>query len=238
MYDYDYYYEQEPSEIDILVEETIDKIRDTILLKAKDEVESQTQKAKKVQEQYDEDKRTWREIHNREQSCIKKLTEELNALKDEYNKKRSEVPSLDFEIDEKVLEAKMQFEDDKLNCPTCEGKGRITITLDEYGGVEVTCPHCKNNTYKGEKNLVREIKYHRYRPSTTTVVRAEVSFEKSNKITTTYYTKEHSGSCELAHTEIKSKIFKANDIEACRKYCEELNQKALEEAQKHIYKGK
>lgn len=47
MYDYDYYYEQEPSEIDILIEETVDKVRDTILLKAKDEVEAQTQKAKK-----------------------------------------------------------------------------------------------------------------------------------------------------------------------------------------------
>ena len=48
MYDYDYYYEQEPSEIDILIEEAVDKVRDTILLKAKDEVESQTQKAKKI----------------------------------------------------------------------------------------------------------------------------------------------------------------------------------------------
>lgn len=237
MYDYDYYYEQEPSEIDILVEETIDKIRDTILLKAKDEVDSQVQKAKKIQELYDKDKRIWGEIHNREQTCIKKLTDELNTLKEEYNKKRSEVPSLDFEVGEKVLEAEMQYQDGKLVCPTCNGKGKINVTLDEYGDIETTCPHCKNNTYEGEKNLVREIKYHQYRPRTTTVVRAVASFEEGNKIYKTYYTKEHSGSCELSHSETKNKIFKVKDIEACRKYCEELNKKELEEAQKHIYKG-
>lgn len=238
MYDYDYYYEQEPSEIDILIEETVDKVRDTILLKAKDEVESQTQKAKKIQEQYDKDKRIWGEVHNREAALIKELTDKLNSLKEEYNKKRSEVPSLDFEIGEKVLEANLQYQDEELVCPTCNGEGRISVKLDEYGAVDVVCPHCKNNTYEGEKNLVRKIKYHQYKPRATTVVRATVSFEEDNRIYATYYTKEHSGSCELSHSETKSKIFKAKDIETCRKYCEELNKKALEDAQKHIYKEK
>lgn len=238
MYNYDYYYEQAPSEIDALIEETIDKIRDTILLKAKDEVESQTQKAKKISAQYDEAKRIWRETHDREQSHIKELTEELNALKEEYNKKRSEIPSLDFEIGEKVLVADIQFEVGKLVCPTCHGRGRINVTLDEYGDIETICPHCKNNTYEGKNNLVREIKYHQYRPTTTTVVRAVASFEEGNKIYKTYYTKEHNGSCEVSHSEIKSKIFKVEDIEACRKYCKELNEKELEKARKHIYKGK
>lgn len=234
MYDYDYYYEQEPSEIDILIEETVDKIKDTILLKAKDEVDSQVQKAKKIQEQYDKDKNTWNEVHQKEQSRIKELTEELKALKEEYNKKRSKVPSLDFEIGEKVLEADLQYNYGKLVCPTCNGKGKFNVTLDEYGDTEIVCPHCKNNTYAGEKNLVREINYRHYRPRTTTVVSANVHFEGNGKISTTYYTKEHSGSCEIMHS--KSDIFKHNDTEACKRRCEELNKKALEEAQKHIYK--
>lgn len=237
MYDYDYYYEQEPSEIDALVEETVDKITDTILSKAKDEVDSQLQKAKKIQEQYDKDKRILNEIINRQNTHIKTLTDELSNLQKEYDKKRSEIPSLDFEIGEKVLEAEMQYEDGRLVCSTCNGEGKVKIQSTEYGEIETTCPHCKGNTYAGEKNIVKEIKYRRYRPRTVTIVRANVCFENNGKLTTTYYTKEHSGSCEIGHTNIEKKIFKAHETEACRKYCDELNKKALEEAQKHIYKN-
>lgn len=235
MYDYDYYYKQEPSEIDILIDETVDKIRDTILLKAKEDVESETQKSKKIQEKYDMDKKVWDEIRQRQNKQILELTNKLKNLEEEYNKKRSETPSLDFEVGEKVLEAELQYRSGALVCPTCKGKGKVNVQSEEYGDIEATCPHCKNNTYEGENNLVRKIEYHQYRPRTTTVVRATVHFEENNKMHTTYYTKEHSGSCELSHSEIKHKIFKAKDIEACRKYCEELNKEILEEAKKHIY---
>ena len=233
-FEFDYYYDSQQAEIDAIVGDAVDKITNIITGQAKTQIDEQLQKANQIQEQYDKDKRIWGEVHNRESACITELTNELNSLKEQYNKQRTEIPALEFEIGDKVWHAHLNYHSEKLVCPTCQGKGIIQVALDEYGKVDVTCPHCKGSTW-GD-GVYRYIEYNTYYPELTTIDYAEVEISKVNneqRIITTYHTKTHSGS--MSHSYGMNEVFATK--EECQKYCEELNKKAYEEAKKHIYQG-
>lgn len=220
MYDYDYYYEQEPSEIDLLIEDTVDKIRRTIIEQAKEDVESETQKSKKIQEKYDTDKKHWLDMNSELRSKNNKLQNELEELKTKYEKKRTEIPSLDFEIGETVYYINYDY-NRKLVCPTCHGTGYVNFNTDEYGNITTSCPHCHGNSYG---DIRKEVEYRRYYPSSTTIRKVCMEFEKdSTEIS--YWLSGSVGRVD--------KVFK--DRESCQAECDKLNIEALEEAKKHIY---
>lgn len=220
MYDYDYYYEKEPSEIDILIEDTVEKIRQTIIEQAKEDVESETQKSKKIQERYDTDKKHWLDMNSELRSKNNELQNELKELKTKYEKKRTEIPSLDFEIGETVYYIGSRY-DQKLVCLTCHGSGKVNLNTDEYGDITTSCPHCYGNLYG---DIRREVEYRKYYPSTKRIETVYMEFSKdSTKIS--YWLSESVGKVD--------RVFK--DRESCQAECDKLNIKELEEAQKHIY---
>ena len=233
-FDFDYYYEPQQAEIDAIVDGAVSKIKDIVTGQAKTQINEQLQKADKIQEQYDKDQHIWQEIHRRQANIIKEKTQELENLQKQYTKQRTEIPALEFEIGDKVWHAKLNYHSEKLVCPTCQGKGIIQVALDEYGKVDITCPHCKGSTW-GD-GIYRYIEYNTYDPELTTIDWVEIEISKSNnekRILTTYHTKTHSGS--MSHSYDTNEVFASQ--EECEKYCEELNKKAYNDAKKHIYQG-
>ena len=223
MYDYEYYYEQEPSEIDLLVADTVNKIKKTILLKAKDDVEAETQKAAKVQEQFDIYKANSERAHKSKAEFIQKLQDELKNLTVEYNKKRTEIPTVDFDIGEKVFYITYDYEDKVLKCPTCNGTGKITCTLDEYGEVQADCPHCHGMTWG---NGPRQIyKYHFYYPRQEEITKIHLTISNEGMQTRYMFRNGHDD----------KNVYK--DRATCQAECDRLNQQALAEAQTYIYQG-
>ena len=226
MYDYDYYYEQKPSEIDILIDETVDKIRKVIELKAKEDIEQETLKSEKIQKEYDEYTKSSKEAYNKLCAEFGKYKKKYEQLEAEYNKKRQEIPSTKYCVGDKVYVAQTNCVN-AICCPKCEGKGYINVTLDEYGDISITCPNCKNyNSFYewADMKNVREARYYEYSPEKLEIKGIEISIDRDDKITTTYYLGEN-------HIELsEDKVFAT--AEECKKYCEKKARQEKEEAYK------
>lgn len=224
MYDYDYYYEQEPSEIDMLIDETVSKIRKTIELKAKEDIEQETLKSEKIQKEYDEYTKSSREAYNKLCAEFGEYKKKYKQLEAEYNKKGQEIPSTKYCVGDKVYVAD-SYTYESVYCPTCNGEGTIEVKLDEYGEVKITCPACKNYEtlydWVDMKN-VRAARYYKYSPKELEIEGIEILINRDDKITTTYYFGKNY--IELSEDEVFA------TAEECKKYCENKSQQEKEEA--------
>ena len=232
MYDYDYYYEQEPSEIDLMVEEAVDKVKSTILLRAKDRVEQQTLKAEKIKKEYQDFKDGTKEIINDQKSKIKDLENRLIELKEDYIKKRTEIPTLDYEIGDKVW-MPYRMSDKTLICPTCQGTGYVNIDTDNFGSVKISCPHCHGSEWKHKGDFVKKIQYWEYQPMIRTICGVTIEINEQKQQTIYYKVKSPSGYCNEYPSPNINDIYA--DQASCQKRCEELSKLALEDAKQYIY---
>lgn len=65
-------------------------------------------------------------------------------------------------------------------CPTCNGKGRVETTTEEYGKITITCPHCKCSTYNAkDKAYLQYVEYPHY-CTTQGVIKSLNIFQKEN----------------------------------------------------------
>lgn len=232
MYDYDYYYEQEPSEIDLMVEEAVDKVKRIILLRAKDEVEQQTLKAEKIDKEYQNFKDGARKLIDDQKAEIKDLEKRLKTLQEDYDKKRTEIPALDYEIGDTVW-IPHKTSDKTLLCPTCQGTGYVNIDTDIFGSVKISCPHCHGSEWKHKGNFVKKVQYWKYQPMARTICGATIEINEQKQQTVYYKVKSPSGYCNDYPSPNVNDIYA--DEASCQKRCEELNKLALEDAKQYIY---
>lgn len=147
---YDY---PELSELDQLVDDTTDKIKDMIVTEAKEKVDTILNKSKEAEKRLAVAYKGIREAGEE----ISSLTKENKKLKEELEQKRTSLNTLPFEIGQKVYYLK-KWTCEEITCPLCKGTGKVTTHSDEYGDVEIKCPHCKDNSYWSdrEKLLVKK----------------------------------------------------------------------------------
>ena len=214
-----------------MIEEAVNKVKETILLRAKDEVEAQTLKAKKIEDEYRNFKDGAKNIIEQERAKVKELKEQLQNLQTKYDKKRTEIPTFEHEIGEKVWIPHAEW-DKELICPTCKGTGKITINDDQFGNIEISCPHCHNSEWKHKGDFVKRVSYWEYRPIEATIDCIYVTLDKNHELQTKYHLKPQYGTI-LSNLECE--VFDFGDKESCERRCRELSKKSLEEAKQYIY---
>lgn len=87
MFDYNCYYKEEPSEIDIFIENTITKIKNEIGFQADNEVKvkSKNQSVAEIQEEFNAFKKKALIMEKGYKETIKRLQGEIKTLKEKYN---------------------------------------------------------------------------------------------------------------------------------------------------------
>jgi len=213
---YEEYYEQEPSEIDEIVEDTVNRITSIIKERAKDEIESSLKAAENRQQEIAQLKKTIQKNNEDE----KKLFDEISSLKADLEAKRTAIPTLPFEIGQEVWTIGY-LETKKLKCPRCKGTGCIKVAVN---GEDLTaeCPVChRNNCLKDKPKQAIEYCTYSVDPSTSiSIIKINIDAKGT---TYEYYTASgHSNHGVFATRE------------SCREACERLNKLSLETAQKEL----
>ena len=216
-FDYDY---PEPSELDLLVDEATDKIRNTIINQSKEKVDEILKTALREKEQADIAIRRLRENEEK----IFHLQKENQALKEEINKKRTSLNEIPFEIGEEVYFV-VSGDCEKVVCPECKGRGKIKIFTEEYGDVEAICPICNNDGYytKTNPHPLREVTYCTVKPQKSKITRIDVDINADN-MKFSYFGSINCSCC--------TNVFKT--YEECKEYCEKENADRKKKAQMEL----
>lgn len=194
--DYSDYYEQEPSEVDEIVNDAVQKITDIIKERAKDEIDSIMNKAKYLEEQNAIESKqraeAWKETADWKKKC-EELTKELE-------KQRTEL-KLEFEVGEKVFFTRYRHDrTKKVFCSECGGTGVIKRIVDgeEYSK---KCPKCKGNTYyySHMPEPQKEVEYYEYYPEYDVIESVNANVSKSG-IKYTYCLKQYGTEHEVFKT--------------------------------------
>ena len=194
--DYSDYYEQEPSEVDEIVNDAVQKITDVITERAKDEIDSIMNKAKHLEEQ-NAIERQQRADAWKETAAWKKKCEELTK---ELEKQRTEL-NLEFEVGEKVFFTRYRHDrTKKVFCSECGGTGVIKRIVDgeEYSR---KCPKCKGSTYyySHMPEPQKEVEYYEYYPEYDVIESVNANISKSG-IKYTYCLKQYGTEHEVFKT--------------------------------------
>jgi hypothetical protein len=194
--DYSDYYEQEPSEVDEIINDAVRKITDVITERAKDEIDSIMNKAKHLEEQ-NTIERQQRADAWKETAAWKKKCEELTK---ELEKQRTEL-KLEFEVGEKVFFTRYRHDrTKKVFCSECGGKGVIKRIVDgeEYSK---KCHKCKGNTYyySHMPEPQKEVEYYEYYPEYDVIESVNANISKSG-IKYTYCLKQYGTEHEVFRT--------------------------------------
>lgn len=212
-FDYDY---PELSELDILVDETTNKIKDMIINQSKDKVDEILKTAAREKERAD---RAMKRLREYEDKSIN-LQKENQALKDELDKKRTSLNELPFEIGEEAYFV-VEYDCEQVVCPECKGKGTIKVSTEKYGDVEVICPVCNNRTYYSNSHPLRDVTYHTVKPRKFKIDRIHVHITSDNK----QFSYDGDTGCRCGCTN----IFRT--YEECEMYCEKENADRKKKAQ-------
>lgn len=214
--DYGYSEAQHP-EIDDLITETIDKIKETIMLEIKDEIDKQLHKAEIKQQEIDKLNESLRDRNN----MIAELRNQVKSLQADIDKKRTEIPTFEYELGEEVWVAK-SVGILELHCDVCNGTGRITITHDDYGDLKITCPKCESRTYFRKGKYMEKVSYYKYAPQKYSIKEIHLDYlPKGMKVSYTFN-----------DLNVDNLVFK--DKEECIRYCDVLNKKCLDEAERRL----
>ena len=194
--DYSDYYEQEPSEVDEIVNDAVQKITDVIKERAKDEIDSIMNKAKYLEERNAIESKqradAWKET-----AAWKKKCEELTK---ELEKQRTEL-KLEFEIGEKVFFTRYRHgRSKKVFCSECGGTGVIKRIVDgeEYSK---QCPKCKGRTWYSNTmpEPQKEVEYYEYYPEYDVIESVNAKISK-NGVKYTYCLKQYGAEDEVFKT--------------------------------------
>lgn len=226
--DYDY---PELSELDQLVDETTNKIKDMIILESKEKVDAILNKAKETQDRLNAaEKRVSRALQE-----IALLAQQNKKLKEELEQKRTSLNTLPFEIGQKVYYLE-KWNMDEVVCPLCKGTGKVTTHSDQYGDVEIKCPNCKDNYYWNDtdKKIIRKASYDVLTISNTKVkgltIRIELDEQRNIKQKVKVILNNHS----CYDTYDVENIFTEAQLEQCKKECAERNKRYKEEAERKV----
>ena len=225
-YDYPDY-----SALDELVDETTNKIKNMIIEGTKEKVDEILNKAKTTEDRLNITTNRLIEAGKENRS----LKTENDKLKEELQQKRTNLDTLPFEIGQRVYYIK-RWKTDEVFCPLCKGTGRITTHSDEYGDVEIKCPHCKNNSYWSDKNkeIVKRASYDRLRVESTTVKGFSIVIDSDEK-----------GNIRQDIRVVLNQGYSFNDysiedvfpealLEECKKECCQRNKQYEEEAKRKV----
>jgi hypothetical protein len=149
MYFEDYGYTAEPSKLDTILEEAVDKARHEI----KQEVQEELNRVKQI---IDSEETATQELltRNAELERVKKQIEELKAeyeKLDNYKLPKSIVDKMvkavidDFYLGQEVYVVNSSFTNE--NCELCKGNRKITVDINN-NKTEVVCPSCNGQGYK------------------------------------------------------------------------------------------
>ena len=214
-FDYDY---PELSELDILVDETTNKIKDMIINESKDKVDEILKTAEREKERADRTIKRLREYEDKSNT----LQKENQALKDELDKRRTSLNEIPFEIGEEAYFV-ISHNCEKLVCPECKGVGKIKASTKEYGDVEAICPLCNNRTYNS-KHPIREISYYTLKPQKYKIDTIHVHITSDNK----KFSYDATPGCCSGCTD----VFKT--YEECKMYCDKENADRKQKAQMEL----
>lgn len=225
-YDYPDY-----SALDELVDETTNKIKNMIIEGTKEKVDEILNKAKTVEQRLDVALTAVRD-QGKEISLLKS---ENNKLKEEIERKRTSLNTLPFEIGQKVYYLK-NWSTDTVVCPLCKGTGKVTTHSDEYGDVEIKCPHCKDNSYWSDKEklLVKKASYQILTISDTKVKGLTIRIELDEQRNVKQKVKIILNNYSCYDTYDAEYIFTEAQLEQCKKECAERNRRYKEEAERKV----
>lgn len=216
--DYGYSEAQHP-EIDDLITETIDKIKQTIELEVKNEIDKQLHKAEIKQEEIDKLNKSLRDRNK----MIDDLRNQIKLLQADIDKKRAEIPTFEYELNEEVWVAK-SVEIKELVCSTCNGKGCIEISTEDYGNVTINCPTCECRTYFFKGRNMKKVEYYRYAPQKYPI--KGINMQYSSDGISVRYAIENEGFVD------SKEVFKTK--EECIRYCDVLNKECLYKAERRL----
>lgn len=140
-FDYEELWEESRSEFDCLMDETIEKIKNLILGRVKDEVEEILHRADEEEAKV---KRLEEIIRNQDKKR-KELEKEIKELKDKTDANRFNYGDTVFFVDSVYK---------LLKCPECNGSGIIELDTPEYGKITRKCSKCNGKgktSYQGGK---------------------------------------------------------------------------------------
>lgn len=225
-YDYPDY-----SALDELVDETTNKIKNMIIEGTKEKVDEILNKAKATEDRLNIT--TNRLIESGKEN--RSLKTENDKLKEELQQKRTSLDTLPLEIGEKVYYLK-NWNTDTVVCPLCKGTGKVTTHSDEYGDVEITCPHCKNNSYWSDKEklLVKKAHYQILTISDTKIKGLTIRIELDEQRNVKQKVKITLNNYSCYDTYDIEDIFTEAQLEQCKKECAERNRRYKEEAERKV----
>lgn len=174
---YDEYEPQEPSEVDSIVQDALDKLEEYIIDHSKLNINQIIQSAQNWEKRYHDCKAENRKFF----SMITERDDKIKELERELDRKRTQLGILPFEPGEDVYYLYQDYRDtQKFTCPRCDGKGKITLIHD---GIEYscTCPQCHDSNYRGD--TIRESSYHPWKIACSKVesITQVVTFDKDTK---------------------------------------------------------
>lgn len=182
---YDDYELPEPSEVDNIVQEALNKLEEYLIDHSRLNINQIIESASSWENKYRECKTENRKFF----SMITERDDQIKELKAELERKRTQLGILPFEPGEEVYFICQSYSDtETFNCPKCSGKGRVKIV---HEGTEYTsaCPICKDSTY-GDHPL-REASFHPWKIFCRQIdsITQVVEFNKKTKeteVTVTY----------------------------------------------------
>ena len=218
MYWDDCYYCEEPKypEVEELLEDVTNKITEIIRNDVKEDIEISLNAAKNRETELSQCKDR---LHSRDIE-ISNLEKRVEELEKEVDKKHTEL-TLPFEIGEEIWVAAYNSSY-KLTCNTCKGTGRININTEQYGEVQISCPHCKGFTLSNRAK--REVTYYKYIAHKTTVKSISCNITSDGISYDIHYTDQY-------HDDQVRELEKCfSNKDDCITFCEEYNKQCYEQA--------
>lgn len=225
---YDY---PEYSALDELVDETTNKIKNMIIEGTKEKVDEILNKAQKTEDRLNIT--TNRLIESGREN--RSLKTENDKLKEEIQRKRTSLDTLPLEIGEKVYYIR-KLTYNEITCPLCRGTGKVTTHSDEYGDVEITCPHCKNNSYWSdrEKKIVSRTSYELLTVDNSYVKEIIVYLKLNDEGNIERSISVVLNNCSCYDRYDFEDIFTESQLEECKKECAERNKQYKEAAERRV----
>lgn len=175
----------EPSDVDLIVHEAIEKLEEYIVDNTKIRLDDIINSAKKWEEKYNKKVQEYKELDK----LLSQKRQHIDELEKELEAKRTQLGILPFEVGQEVYFIREDFSGTrKFGCVKCNGKGRVTIVQDGVS-YDPICPVCKDSIYRDP--IHRESSYHPYKVAKHTIdyIKQEISLNNKTKepeITTTY----------------------------------------------------